>query len=363
MKSLRQFPLVVGLLLVIQAHHTQAAFSSLYAFGDGASTTTNNVNPTPTNYFGQSYCNGRVWVEVLAQWQGLSYDSDKNWSHFNHFSANLTTNVTTFTAPGDVGTALFLVWVNNADFVDALGNPAFGPPYGNPQISPWTNYLNQSLSNHAVAIQTLYNKGVRTLVMPNAADLTESPGYPGLVGANKTFVRQRTLEYNLKFTGVLSNSMATMPGLQIYQPNIFTLLDQLTTNAASFGMTNPAIDAIDDLFDGTGNPTFTGPGANYVFWDYLHPTAKFQMLIAEKAQQLLSPVSINKITSLGATNKLDFLNLPIGRNGFVEVSTNLTSWTNAAAITNVSAAQSVLVPVTSSRGLYRLRLPFVWTWP
>ncbi|OYV07059.1 MAG: hypothetical protein CFE26_03060, partial [Verrucomicrobiales bacterium VVV1] len=59
------------------------AFSSLYVFGDGVCTTTDNASGA--NYFyGNRYCNGRVWVEVLAQWQGLAYDSAKNKSFFGN---------------------------------------------------------------------------------------------------------------------------------------------------------------------------------------------------------------------------------------------------------------------------------------
>ncbi len=78
------------------------------------------------------------------------------------------------------------------------------------------------------------------------------------------------------------------------------------------------------------------------------------MLIAERAQQLLSPISISKVTRQGTSNKLDLVNLPVGRNGFVDVSTNFLNWTNAA---------TVFVPASAARGFHRLRLPFEWTWP
>ena len=360
---MRRITVLLGLLFMSGLAPVQAAFTSLYAFGDGVSTTTNNTSPGVTNYYGQSFCNGRVWVEVLAQWQGLAYDSNKNWSYFGHYSDNLTNDVDTFTAPGDVGTALFLVWINNADFVYALNDPSFGPPYNSSKLPLWTNYLNISLSNHTTAIQTLYNKGVRTLVMPNVVDLSNVPNYSSLVTSNKTFIRQRIVEYNLKFTGILSNSMAALPGLKIHQPDTFLLFENLMTNAASFGLTNPGIDAIDDLYDGLGNPTFAGPGASYIFWDFLHPTAKFQMLIAERAQQMLAPLTISKITSVGVSNKLDFLNLPVGRNGVVESSTNFLNWTTAATVTVTNPVQSIFVPVTTPRNFYRLRLPFVWIYP
>jgi len=49
----------------------QTAFTSLYIFGDGVSTTTTNSFAGPL-YYGRRFSNGRVWVEVLAQQLGLT---------------------------------------------------------------------------------------------------------------------------------------------------------------------------------------------------------------------------------------------------------------------------------------------------
>jgi phospholipase/lecithinase/hemolysin len=359
-KSLHRFTVCLCLLVVFGVTQSRGAFNSLYIFGDGVSTTTNQNSSTPERYYEKRFCNGRVWVEVIAQWQGLSYDSNKNWSYFGHYSSNLKTNVQTFEAPADASNALFVVWVNNADFVNNLGT--IFPPYGPDKIAPWTNALNQSLTNHANAIQTLYNKGARTLLMPNAVDMTKVPQYAGLSAANKTFVRLRTLEFNTNFTAVLSNATATLPGLQIIQPDIFTLLDQIHANPTNFTLIVPAL-APTDYAWGYGYTVTSGPGTNFVFWDAFHPTAKFQMYIAEKAQQLLSPARISDITSVNTSNQLNMANLPVGRDGVVEVSTNFLNWSTAANITSTNLNQSIMVNAPGEHGYYRLRFPFLWSWP
>ena len=86
--------------------------------------------------------NGRVWVELLAQQLGLNTNfwysnnilnqvpytnlsaSTTNWSYstnnrsfYGNYSPFLVTNINHFTAPADAATALFIVWVNDADFV------------------------------------------------------------------------------------------------------------------------------------------------------------------------------------------------------------------------------------------------------
>jgi hypothetical protein len=81
----------------------KAAFTSFYIFGDAVSTTTNNTSGG--NYYGQRFSNGRVWVELLAQRQGITYESNKNRSYFGHDSAALVTSVNNLSAPADANTS------------------------------------------------------------------------------------------------------------------------------------------------------------------------------------------------------------------------------------------------------------------
>ena len=220
-------------------------------------------------FYGLRKSNGRVWVELLAQqlnltnnfWYSnsvanhLSYTnlsasttnwsySSNNWSYYGDDSPNLVANVNHFVAPTNASNALFIVWVNDADFVDDMG-----AIYPSTNIVTWTNAMNQSLSNQWQAVTNLYfAKGVRTLIMPNAVDITEVPAYDK--SANKSFIRQRIIDFNTAFTSMLSNAMATCPDLEIYEPDFFSLLDNILTNAAAYGVTNVlyqgrSIDALD----------------------------------------------------------------------------------------------------------------------
>ena len=145
-----------------------AAFSSLYVFGDGVCSSTDNPNGGSI-YYPYTYCNGPVWVQGLAQRQGLTYDASKNLSYFGHYSALLVTHVNQF-SPTDANTALFVVWVNDADFV-------YNMQYLYPDLSlaSWNSAMNGFLANHYQAITNLYAKGARTLILPNAVDITKIP--------------------------------------------------------------------------------------------------------------------------------------------------------------------------------------------
>ena len=373
-------------LLVLPA---RAVFTSLYIFGDGVSTTTTNAVAGFEPYYGLRNSNGRVWVELLAQQLGLTNNywystnssnqvsytnltaattnwsySSNNWSFYGDYSPILMTNVSNFIAPANASNALFIVWVNDADFVGDIGNIYY--PSGN-NITLWTNAINQSLSNHWEIITNLYYaKGVRTLVMPNAVDITEVPQYDLISSPNKSFIRQMVINFNTAFATMLTNAMASCPGLKIYEPNFFSLLDNVLTNAAAYGLTNvlsggQSIDAIENL----SNPALNGPGANYIFWDVDDPTAKLHAVLADTVKQLIAPVQINQITSQNGSNQLALANVPIGLNGIVVGSTNLalTNWTTVTNFNSTNSAQSVFVPISGPLQFYRLSFPFAWTWP
>lgn len=352
---------VIAVALLVLARPSLAAFSSLYAFGDGVCTTTNS--PGGTIYYGKRYTNGRVWLEVLAQRQGLTYEQNKNWSFFGHYSPNLITNLNNFLAPADANTALFVVWVNNADFVFNITQYA---PYTNSNIATWTNAINRSLSNHFTAIQLLYGKGARTLVMPNAVDLTKVPYYVNLSATNKSFIRQRIIDFNGAFATRLNQARATFPGLTIISPDAFAVFDNLVAHPFDYGLTNVLSGG--QSIDALSNPALTdkslnGPGANYIFWDYLDPTARAHVVLADVAQQLISPAQISEISSANGSNWLQIANVPVGRNGAVDVSPDCSNWSLVQSFNSTNVTQTIGVPASQPMGLYRLRFPFAWSWP
>jgi 3-phytase len=375
------------LLFGLAVCSAQAAFTSLYIFGDTVSATTNNTSPYPsgTNYFGRRFTNGRVWVEVLAQEQGLTNNywysnslypvsytnlsssttnwsySSNNWSYYYDISSDLVKNVGNFTAPPGATNALFVVWVNDADFADDVLNCATN-------IALWTNAMNLSLTNHFKAITNLYAKGARTLIMPNAVDISEVPGYANYGSNNLAFIRQRVINFNTAFTTTLMNQIKTKcPDITIYVPDFFALLDNMLTNAAAYGLTNAGTYALNQNPPyGLTNLSMTGPGANYIWWDDENPTAKAHAVMADIAQQLISPAQITNFTLLNGSNQLDAANMPIGLNGFVDGTTNLVpvNWVTQANFNSTNATQAIFVPASGSLQLfYRLRFPYAWSWP
>ena len=360
MKSLLQFTVTISIFAAVlfQAH---ADYTSLYVFGDALSTTTNNSSGLSQFYYGKRFSNGRVWVEVLAQRQKMGISN--NWSYFDCNSANLTTNVANFTAPANATNALFVIWVNNSDLYDVY------VPDPNTDLADWTAAINRSQTNYFKAITNLYAKGLRTLIAPNAVDLSRIP-YFNIFASSTNFIRQRCIDYNINFAATLNQARAACPGLKIFSPDFFKLLNNVLTNAANYGLTNVtsgglSIDAVDAVNYGFPAASTNGYGTNYIFWDYLNPSAKLHAVMADVAQQLISPVQVTSITAYIGSNQLDVVDMPVGLNGFVDGVTDLTAtnWTAQSSFTSTNTTQSVFVPVTGPRWFYRLRFPYAWSWP
>jgi phospholipase/lecithinase/hemolysin len=351
-----------GILLFLSAiFSAQAAFTNLYVFGDGISTTTNNQSTGPL-YYGKRYSNGRVWVEVLAQRQGLTYDPNKNWSYFYNSSTTMLANVSSFPAPSNVSNALFVIWVNCAD----LWFPA---TYSGTTMSQWTKAINQAQTNHYNAVISLYAKGARTLIMPNAVDISTIPEFNH--SDNVNFIHLRCLDYNIAFSNTLNRIRASCPNLKLYTPDFFTLLTNILAHPANYGVTNAlgdgkSIDAMDAFNYGFPNAATNGYGTNYIFWNNDNPTAMVHAWMANTAQQLISPARISQITVLIGSNRLVMANVPVGQYGQVIGRTNLVrgNWTtNVNNITTTTTTQTVYVTNSGPQRFYRLKFLYSWTWP
>ena len=306
--------------------------------------------------------NGRVWVEVLAQRQGLNYDPNKNFSYYDHNSSSLLMQIksspATYTAND-----LVILWVCNSDTFDSAQSSA--------NSGQWIVNNSQSQTNHLQIITNLYAKGVRTLILPNAVDISKVPAFNQ--GSLTSVMSAGCIDFNAKFTNTLYyfKTNPAYSGLKIYAPDFFKLLNNVITNAAYYGLSNAllngkSIDALSDL----PNAATNGPGTNYVFWDPENPTAKFHAVIADEAQKLLPQVArISKITLQAGSNRLEVVDMPGGLNGFVEGATNLApaNWaTNLAAFTSSNTTPSVFVPASGPQRFYRLRIPYypyIWSWP
>ena len=198
-------------------------------------------------------------------------------------------------------------------------------------------------------------------------DLSKIPAFNA--GTAAPTIHSECVDYNTRFSNTITQARALCPGLKIFAPDFFSLLNNVVTNAANYGLTNAlssrgySIDAYDD--PALPTLTLTNGGTNYIFWDSHDPSAKFHAVIADVAQQLISPVQISGIAMLNGSNRLDVANYPAGLTGFVDVCTNLATanWTATVNLASTNTSQSVFVPPSGPQQFYRLRFPYAWNWP
>ena len=312
----------------------------------------------------------------------------------------MVTELNSFNAPSDIANDLFIVWVCNADTFDATSAALWNPSTDfNILLNSFIAANIQSQANHLQIITSLYAKGVRTLIMPNAVDISTIPAFNAgtMVGVEHA----GCLDYNARFAKTINQARALCPGLTIYTPDYFTLLNNVLSNPSYYGLTN-ALSAKGfsiDAYSSIPNLTLNGLGTNYIFWDQQDPTAQFHEIIADVAQQIISPVQISKLAVFNGSNRLDVVNLPLGLSGFVDSSTNLGlgNWTTATNFNSTSLNQSIFVnaaplptsppgtngvsggsggpgdpgsgtgtnnvPLNSAALFYRLHFPYAWSWP
>jgi phospholipase/lecithinase/hemolysin len=234
-------------------------------------------------------------------------------------------------------------------------------------MSTWTSAINQSQTNHYKAATNLYfAKGARTLIMPNAVDISTIPKFNGSDNAN--FIHLRCLDYNVAFSNTMNRIRASCPDLTLYAPDFFTLLTNILAHPTNYLVTNALYDGLSiDAFDdpALSNRTTNGPGTNHIFWDEKDPSAKVHAWMANTAQQLISPAQIGQLVAFNGSNRLDLANVPIGQNGLVLGCTNLAmpSWKTNATFVGTNMEQSVYVLATNAPAYYRLRYLYSWTWP
>jgi phospholipase/lecithinase/hemolysin len=358
---------LLGLLLL--ACRARAGWTSMYIFGDSLSAVAGGGTQYPpppgasaANYWNGRFSNGQVWVEYLAAEQGIPFNTNNDFSNFGDASDEAYQNITAgnYYPPPDVATSLCVYWTACSDcfllaYFDATNS--------------WTNDINLVMESVSASVEALYSQGTRTLLLPNSVDVSRVPFFnyalgalsgntndiPALLAAIQVGVPQ----YNAALASTIATLRSNCPNLTIYAPDFYTQFNFVLNHPASYGLTVTAVDALEDT--NLTDKSFAGPGANYLFWDYLHPTTKVHAFVADYAQQAIAPLLINRLARAGASNRLDLANLPLGRTGSLQSSTNLaqTNWTTRATVAVTNLNQTVFIP-TNGLGnpiFFRLNFP------
>ncbi len=261
--------LLVAALLLAEPF-SALSFTFLVTFGDSY-TDTGNFPSSPPNYWNGRFSNGPLWVEDLSVMLGSYYDPANNYAVSGSEANELGVAIANFPGTSDSANVLFAIWSGNNDFANHLNIGV--------NDAGWDSQINWIVSSLMTASDLLYQKGARNLVLFNQLDVTRCPDIlHGYSASFRSYIRGKIQIFNSRLAAAIPGLLNTHPGLQVFLFDIYSDFNYLLDNYASYGFTQATIGAIND--PNLADTSFTGPGANYVFWDDQHPTAKTHALIA-----------------------------------------------------------------------------------
>jgi thermolabile hemolysin len=313
-------------------------YEALYAFGDSL-TDTGREPAEPALHYNGRWSNGPLWVEYLSTNLGFAYDPSKNLARSGAQTDDTYQQVLAFVPTQDISRALFVVWAGGNDFLQEYDKNGF-------DNSSWDRQIAYSVSSLSNAVLRLRDKGARFILVPNTVDVTRIPLLNKLFAPLKDYLRGKVQQFNRGLAEALDRISADHPDLVLYRVDFYTRVDTLIVDAGPFGFTETEIDAISDvtLLD----KSFDGPGANYVFWDPIHPSTKAHRLIAGWFQNVVAPQPIHAtLRPAGGQLELSLTGAEIGRSYSIRRTTDLANWSVLQTV--MALDTSVLMSLTNDQ--------------
>lgn len=314
-------------------------FDAIYAFGDSL-TDTWNEPAEPYLHFDGRWSNGPLWIEHLSERFGFAYIETNNYAHSGAQCDDTFGQVRRFTPSGPLSNALFVVWAGGNDFLQEYDKYWLDD-------SGWDTQTAYSVSGLSNAVVTLHEKGARFVLVPNTVDVTEIPTINYLPDFLRDYLRDKVKLFNSRLAVALDALEAQLPDMEIYRCDTFAKMQWLLRHAKAYGFTEKNIDALADLT--LLDKSFDGPGANYVFWDPIHPTTKAHALVADWFHAAVDPLSPQiSIQCTGGTIGFSAANLHLTGQYELQQSTNWSEWTAVQSITCTSAVQGFSVTISNA---------------
>jgi phospholipase/lecithinase/hemolysin len=322
---------------------TGRSYTALYVFGDSISDTGRNPAPAGTNYYEGRYSNGPLWVEYLSTNLGIPYNPSNNFAVAGSTTTNLPAQVAGLKGATNLQTALFTLLSGGNDFIANTST-------GLVNNVLWGDFITNTVDNLTNAIGELYTNGARHIIVRNLANLAQTPAFIAAdTESYSNLVGSKVYLFNQVLSAAVTNEMAQYPGLRLYQMDDYAGLSNILSAPAAYGFTVTMKGALDD--PSLTDKSFNGPGANYVFWDTLHPTTKMDartgLLAFEAVAAELNIVRSGTNFTLNASNLYPTLPYTI------QSSTNLTTWSNYLAFTATSTNTTMtLTNQPGKRGMF-----------
>jgi phospholipase/lecithinase/hemolysin len=280
-------------VLLIGSDVSAGPITEVVAFGDSLTDTgnvyaiTGNTVPASPPYFSGHFSNGPLWVEQLAAGLGVPAPTPSIIGGNNNAFAGAETSLSGVSIQGtpNIGPQvssylsshpalnsgqLIVLWGGANDFLRFPFRPLPDPAL--------------PVSNLAAEITMLAQAGGKNFLVPNLPLLGTTPYvqqqlapfFPGIVDT----MNGLTLQFN-SLLSTAEDDLEARLGINIIRLDVFNLFQQIPSDPVRFGFTNVTDQA---KGGGVGEPGVVVPNPNqYLFWDPVHPTARFHQLLGEQA--------------------------------------------------------------------------------
>jgi phospholipase/lecithinase/hemolysin len=304
-------------------------FNSIYCFGFSW-TDTHNCTWDPAKYWHNHACNGPMWPEYLSTNLGLAYIAAHNYAHCGATTSDILNQAINFPAPLLPQLSLYCLWTvplpgnTDADLLRALTNQVAGDQLLQTEVGSYSNAVNR-----------LYLKGARTVLVEIGGDASPNP--PQLLKDYDDPVLQAKLgEYIGRYHAGLYQAFDLLsrsrPDLRILSYENATKMEDVLAHVSEYGFTVWSVDALDD--PALTDKSFTGPGADYFFWDANHGTSKLHKLVTNwHLEALAKPIEELEAKMVGQAFTLQMNHLQIGRDYTLQKSPDLKAWSDVQTFT------------------------------
>ena len=336
---------------------TISRFNSVYCFGHSWTDTHGNF-PNLQYWNGRS-CNGPMWPEFLSTNLGLPYNSANNYAVGGATSSDQLNQVSTFTAPSKPQLSVYFLWGGGAELLQAL--PHNNLPYGFLDVTnevAWDQLIQTVALNNSNTVDRLYSQRARSIVLLLCADLSKLPLSRLQFGPSTGLLTfsQYIARLNSQLVTSMSAYQRTKPDLRLILVDVFSKLNSIIAQPTSYGFTISTTDALDDLY--LSNKSFTGPGADYVFWDNRHPTSKLHELMSRWCLEALTNSALEQVdlSLIGGAPNIQMEHLQIGGDYTLQSSEDFKQWQNLQAFTALNgASQWSGPPDGETNAFYKLK--------
>ncbi len=281
--------LIATLFFAVSA--SAATPTQLYIFGDSLSDTGNvtilNGIPLPP-YFPGHFSNGNIWVETLASNLGLSAPLPSLAGGTNYaFGGAATGAPPAIPSPTTSPTLIDQAGMFVGSGITPAATDLFIVFGGGNDVRAGDTSV--SVANMSSVITTLAGAGATRFLVPNLPDIGKTPeaiaGGPGVV-AGATFL---STTFNTDLAVELASLRASL-GVEIIEFDIFSILNNVLANPASFGFTNTNQPCFDGAVGIGGPGNVCANPDQYIFWDGIHPTTAMHTIIGNLATAAVVPV-------------------------------------------------------------------------